>query len=152
VLKAQDQGLLPFKKPLNSVFINFFGDASLLSLNAEHLFKTGRFSYVSGKVGLGYNREFVLNNAPSDVYTTIPFHLTYNIGKTNHFLEVGFGATQFFGNTSLNLIPYPILGYRILPSRQKKLNLRVYVQVPFDGLEQEGILFIPVGASIGYCF
>jgi hypothetical protein len=143
-------------RPLNSIYINLLGDASLLSMNYERNFLISNSFLISGKLGLGYNEEFQLcifgPCSPPDNYITIPHHITGNVGKGRHFLEFGLGGTLINGNTSQTYLLYPIIGYKLLPLKPNKLNFRIFGQIPFSGLVTEDILFIPVGISIGISF
>lgn len=144
-------------RPLNSIYINLLGDASLISINYERLYLVSPTSILSSKLGLGYNEKFQLclygPCSPPDKYLTIPHHITGNLGKGRHFFEFGLGGTIMIGNTNHPYLLYPIVGYRILSLRSDKMNFRVFVQFPFSGkLDTHNILFIPFGLSFGISF
>lgn len=94
-------------RPLNSVYLNFFGDASFISLNYERQFLVSKTFIISSKVGLGYNEEFQFLCFPlclsNEKYLTVPHHITANLGKERHFFEFGFGGTSHL-ETNLNRI------------------------------------------------
>lgn len=148
-------------RPLNSIYINLLGDASLISFNYERKFLISQTFLISSKLGLGYNEEFSLNiciwgpcpppPAPKK-YLTIPHHITGILGKGLHFFEFGLGGTIISGVTTQPYLFYPIVGYRILPLMSNKINFRVFGQIPFSGLETDDILFIPFGLSLGVSF
>ena len=143
-------------RPLNSVYINLFGDASIISFNYERLFLLSPTFILSSKLGLGFNEEFKIclfgPCPPEEKYLTIPHHLTGNVGKGRHFFEFGLGGTIISGNTTQPYLFYPIIGYRILPLKSNKINFRVFGQIPFSGLETDDIVFIPFGLSLGISF
>jgi hypothetical protein len=133
------------------------GDASILSLNYEKLFLVSSTFILSCKLGLGFNEEFRisfsgLNSSPPKRYLTIPHHVTGNIGKGRHFLEFGFGGTIISSNATPHYWFYPIVGYRYLPLKSGKINVRVFGQIPFSELYGENIFFMPFGLSLGISF
>lgn len=157
ILFAQNQKELVNTRPLNSISLNLLGDASIISLNYERQFLVSPTFILSSKLGFGYNEEFQLcisgpcSSAP-EMYLTVPHHITVNIGKGRHFFEFGLGGTIINGNTTQPYLLYPIVGYRILPLRSNKINIRIFGLLPFSGLETDDILFIPFGLSIGESF
>ena len=144
------------ERPLNSIQINLLGDASIISINYDIQFLISSTFILSGKVGLGYNQELELcfsGSCPSPKnFTTLPHHITGNIGKGRHFFEFGIGGTVIVGNTKQIYFLYPMIGYRILPLNSGKLNFRIFGQIPFSGLGADDILFVPFGLSVGRSF
>lgn len=144
------------ERPLNSIQINLFGDASIVSINYDKQFLISPAFILSSKFGLGYNEEFQLcifgPCSPPEKYLTIPHHITGNFGKGKHFFEFGLGGTIISGNTNQNYFLYTIVGYRILPLNSNKVNFRLYGQIPFTGFKIEDIFFIPFGLSSGISF
>jgi hypothetical protein len=141
-------------RPLNSINLNFLGDASIISLHYDRLHPINPSMMLSTKIGMGYNEDFLLcifgPCAPPKSYVTLPHHVTANFGKKKHFLEVGMGGTLIGGDTDRPYMLYPILGYRFLPLNPGNLNFRIFGQYP---LQEEGdYLFAGVGISVGYCF
>lgn len=140
-------------RPLNSINLNFLGDASIISLHFERLFPVNTSWLISGKLGVGYNEEFQLclfgSCGPKRSYVTLPHHITAVYGKNRHFVETGLGGTYLFGDTEQNYFVYPIIGYRFMSRGPDKIIFRIFVQVPFSGLDTEDIVFVPVGVSIG---
>jgi hypothetical protein len=144
-------------RPLNSICLNLLGDGSLISGNYERQFFVKSIFFVSGKLGLGYNKKFQLCifgpcSSPPDKYLTVPHHITGNIGKGRHFFEFGFGGTIFMGKTTQPYLFYPIVGYKILPLRSNKLNFRIFGYIPFSKTQTGDILIIPFGLSLGLSF
>ncbi|SIN65308.1 hypothetical protein [Algoriphagus halophilus] len=82
-------------------------------------------------------------------YVTILYHITGNLGKSRHFFEFGLGGTIIGGNTTQPYLFYPIVGYRILPLKSKRLNFRVFGLIPFSGRITDDILFMPFGLNLG---
>lgn len=80
-------------RPIHCFSLNLLGDASAVSINYEKLYLINSIFFVAGKIGVGYNEEFQLNifgppSTPPEKFLTIPHHITCNIGKGNHFLEL----------------------------------------------------------------
>jgi hypothetical protein len=151
-LLGQNYSGLFSSRPRNNIYLNLLGDASIISINYERLFVSTPSTFLSGKLGIGYNEEFQLCifgpcSSPPDKYLTIPHHFTCNYGlrESIHFLEFGFGGTLINGNEYyLDLI----IGYRIQPKNSNKLNFRIFVSIRLrDG--GGDILYIPGGLSIG---
>jgi len=156
VLFAQNQEDTLDLRPVNNISLNLLGDASIISINYERQFLLSPNFILSGKLGLGYNTEFKIcifgPCSPPENYLTIPHHITGNIGKERHFFEFGLGGTIINGNTTQHYLLYPIVGYRILPLRSKKISFRIFTQIPFSGLETDDIIFIPFGLNLGLSF
>ena len=142
-------------RPQNSIYLNFLGDASIVSLNYERLLFINPNFFFSGKLGVGYNEEFLIcfsEDCTSERFITQTHHITGNIGKGRHYAEFGLGGTLIDGNTDENYLAYPIVGYRLHPLRSDKFNLRIYGSIPFTGLDTEDILYVPFGLSVGVSF
>lgn len=143
--------------PKNHIYLNLLGDASVFSLNYDRVWMLGDSKearqFFSTKIGLGYNEEFSLFSDYAETYTTIPHHLTYNIGGPISHFEIGLGATFLYGRISEYLI-YPLIGLRIVPLKRQNFNFRLYAQLPTvqDNNYKTGILFIPFGTSLGVSF
>ena len=139
---------------LNSIYVNLLGDASIISINYERLLIASPNSFFSSKLGIGYNEEFELcifgPCSDQKKFLTIPHHFTVNFGKGKHFFEFGFGGTGIIGNPNQPYVFYPMVGYRLLPKQSKKLHFRIYGQIPLG--EDDRILFIPIGVSLGRSF
>ncbi|UZR94095.1 hypothetical protein [Chondrinema litorale] len=160
-LFAQDDDELIDERPLNSISLNLLGDASLISINYKRQFIINPSFILTSKLGAGFNKEFQLNlcfsgsctNSPSpEIFFTIPHHITGNIGKERHFFEFGLGGTNIVGNTSQPYLFYPIIGYRLSPEEADNINFRIFLQVPFSGLDTDKILFSPLGLNFGISF
>lgn len=156
VLFAQDAIESASSRPLNSIYINLLGDASIISFNYERIFLINKTFFISSKLGLGYNEQFQLCiwgpcSAP-ERYLTIPHHISLNIGNGRHFFEIGIGGTLIKDIKTQPYIFYPIVGYRIMPLKSNKINFRLFGQIPFSGLNIDNILFIPFGLSLGVSF
>lgn len=139
--------------PESNINLNLLGDASLISINYERLFFVNSTSFLTGKIGVGYNEEFQLciwgPCSPSEKYLTIPHHITGNLGSGRRFIEFGLGGTIISGNTNQNYLLYPIVGYRQLLLESNTVNFRIFGSIPFSGLDTEDILFVPIGLSVG---
>ncbi len=155
-LFAQTQEEIIAPRPLNSINLNLLGNASLISIDYERQFIIRPTLILSGKLGIGYNEEFMLciyGECPSpDTYLTIPHHVTGNIGKGKHFFEFGIGGAIINGNTTRPYLLYPIIGYRFLPLKSKKINFRIFGQIPLSGFDVGGVIFSPIGLNLGISF
>jgi hypothetical protein len=144
------------KRPVKNVNFNFVGDASHFSLNFERQYLIHQNFIISQKIGIGYNEKFqvcLFGHCDDFIrYLTIPHHVSMNVGKSRHFLEMGIGGTFLYGNTTQPYLVYPILGYRFLPIEKDNVNFRIFTHLPFTGKYAEDILFIPFGISLGVSF
>ncbi|TNE78736.1 MAG: hypothetical protein EP332_13230 [Bacteroidetes bacterium] len=136
----------------NHIYLNLLGDASLFSINYDRVWMLTESKNVnqffSTKVGIGFN---LCENA--NICTTIPHHLTYNIGGDNAQFEIGLGGTYLNGQIS-EYIVYPMIGLRLIPLKHPNFNFRFYGQLPTvqDNKYKTGILFFPYGISLGFSF
>ncbi len=142
-------------RPVNNINMTLLGDASIISGSYERLFLTGSAFIIAGKLGFGYTEEFRIClfgscSSPKGKFLTIPHHITGNLGKSRHFLEFGLGGTIIAGS-SQGYLPYPMVGYRLLPLKSKRINLRILVQYPLVR-SIDDVLFIPLGISAGISF
>ncbi len=143
--------------PKNHIYLNLLGDASVFSLNYDRVWMVGdskeAIQFLSTKIGLGYNVEFSVFSDYAETYTTIPHHLTYNIGGENSQFEFGLGGTFLFGHVS-EYIVYPMMGLRLIPLKHPHFNFRLYGQLATVQGNQykSGILFFPFGTSLGVSF
>jgi hypothetical protein len=151
MLFAQKSEEIIETRPLNSFNINLLGDASLISFNFERQYLISSTFILTSKIGLGYNKEFLIFGSNQEHYLTIPHHITGNIGKGKHFFEFGLGGTIISGNTTQPYLLYPIVGYRILPLKSNEINFRIFGQIPFFETHAT-IPFIPLGLSLGISF
>ena len=156
-LFAQNQEEDVKTRPLNSIYTNLLGDASLISVNYERLYSLSPTFILSSKVGLGYNIDFQLclfgTCPPPKEYLIIPHHITGNIGERRVFFEFGLGGSLILGETTQPYLMYPIVGYRIHPLKSNRVNFRIFAQIPLTkGFIIDDILFSPVGVSLGLSF
>lgn len=143
--------------PKNHIYLNLLGDGSIYSLNYDRVWMLGEPNdsrqFLSTKIGIGYNEEFSLYSDVTDSYTTIPHHLTYNIGGPAMHFEVGLGGTLVLDQEPEYII-YPTLGMRFVPKRRQNFNLRLFAQLPvlpyYDFKTR--IWFLPFGTSLGVSF
>lgn len=153
---SQQQEEIIDERPLNNIYINLLGDASRVSINYERHFLVGTTFNLTSKLGLGYNEEFNFGGSSPDKYFTLPHHITGNLGKGRHFFEFGLGGTFLTGNKTLFYYLYPTIGYRISPLKSKKINFRIFGQLPlykYDKLDQlNDFTLLPIGLSMGISF
>ncbi|HMG14378.1 MAG TPA: hypothetical protein VK590_02955 [Saprospiraceae bacterium] len=146
-----------FNRPNNLIYLDFFGDGSLFSINYERQYFLLPYLFFTGKAGLGYNQNFNLCffgscNNPKKDYLTLPYHVTANIGGVRNFFEFGIGGTILGGNSTQYFLSYPILGYRYQAVKPNSFNFRVFFSFPFNGTDDYRFLFIPIGISVGRGF
>lgn len=148
---AQGNNEIPVERQTNRIFLNVFGDASMVSVNYDKVFLINDAFFLSGKLGAGFYQELTIwkDDIPFPKYFTIPHHITGNLGKGKHFLEFGLGGTFLTGVDKIYIV-YPIIGYRLLPFESNKVNLRIYGQLPVAGYNWETFWFVPVGLSLGF--
>ncbi len=140
-------------RPLHSIGVNLFGDASAISGYYEKLFSIKDNFILSGKLGFGYNETFcIFESCKKETFLTIPHHITANIGKKQHFFEFGFGGTLLIGNETSSYIIYPTIGYRIVPLKTNRLNFRIFGQYPLLKSKPIEAPFVPIGISLGLSF
>ncbi|NCU05174.1 MAG: hypothetical protein GXC73_14435 [Chitinophagaceae bacterium] len=150
---------LIINRQVKSVYFNFLGDVSFISLNYEQLKFIKPYLFISGKIGLGYNEPLQICFSGDCTFPeppgfiTVPHHLTINIGKKKHFFEAGIGGTYVHGEEVKKYFVYPVIGYRVQPLKKKKVMFRLFFNIQaFNSLEDYPFLNIPVGYSIGICF
>lgn len=146
-------------RPLNNIYINIFGDVSLVSVNYERIKIISPYFFLSGNIGVGHQSELQIcffwdcTFPESKKFITFPHHLTLNFGKKKHFLEAGLGGTYVYGITQKKYFIYPLIGYRIQPLKSKKAIFRLYFNTSaFNSFEENVYLNIPAGISIGISF
>lgn len=146
----------PETRPRQNISLNILGDVSIISLNFESLFRVKEKSFLSGKVGIGYNHEIISTgwfSLPLFIpLATIPHHFTFNYGKKKHFIELGAGGTLLVNGGNGYYISYPIIGYRFQPEKPKRMNFRINSQFPIIDYSGSDIDPIAVGLSAGVCF
>ena len=145
-------------RPLNNYGLGVGGISPRISFNYERLFKGNDNLIISGQLGVGELEISYLclnfsggpsNCPPSELYFTIPHHLSANFGKGRHFFEIGIGGTAIVDYYDLPYIIGPIMGYRILPLNKGKINFRIYGSLPFTGYDTGGFIYIPIGLNLG---
>ena len=143
-------------RPLNNINYNI-GEGSLNSINYERLYFINRGYFLAFQLGIGNNEEWQDDtNLSSPIkYTTIPHHITGNLGKGRNFFEFGLSGLIVTGNLDQHYLLGPILGYRLQSLKFKRVNFRIYVNFPINYLVLftiPEILYLPIGASLGFCF
>lgn len=143
-------------RPSLTFYANLLGEGSLLSLNLEKSFFNKEWFFLNGRAGAGFTTQLgeclsgPCETNPGD-FLLLPHHLTFCIGKGNHYFEGGFGGTVILGNTSQHYIPFPTAGYRLHPVKKRGVYLRVMASYPLVK-ELADISWLPYGISIGMSF
>jgi len=140
------------KRPKNVVCMCVGGGATYISYEYERLF--GRSKSFFGAVGTGLGTATDPDEAD---YTTMPFHLSGNVGRRASIFEFGLGTTLIFSNPDRNSTTYLILGYRLsLPKKHKvAFALKINLNIPFDyynSIAKGSTQFIPLGLGLGIGF
>lgn len=139
-------------RPMNIVSLSFTGEGTMISANYERLFLLGSTNFIAGRIGVGYAGNIISDdNSEPENYLTIPHHITGNIGKKIHFLEVGISGAIITGDLDNHYMLGPLIGYRLQAMKSNKLNLRIFGTVPFLPYYAD-IFYLPLGISVGYCF
>jgi hypothetical protein len=140
------------KRPLNVVYMGVGGGATYISYEYERLFNRKKSIFIAAGAGLGAATE------PDEAYyTTLPFHVSGNVGKGVSFFEFGVGTTLIFNHPDRNSTSYLILGYRLALLKKHKVafSFRLNLDIPFDYYNvvgKGGPQFIPLGLGLGVAF
>ena len=140
-----------FERPRNAIYLDLLGNASIISLSYETHYPKSSSFMMSTRIGLGYNEEFQLclfgpcEEEPQK-FMTVPMSLTANWGWKRHFFEFGLGATIVSGG-SIQIVPYPVLGYRYAPLKSKRFSLRIFSNLYPN--PATSYILVPVGLSLG---
>ncbi|MEA1873560.1 MAG: hypothetical protein U9N51_03895 [Bacteroidota bacterium] len=154
---AQEYMQTDYATPLNSISINFLGDASITSLNYSRIIPTHTDVFINTKFGIGYQKTFDIClwggcDTPLK-FISFPHHVTGNFGKKRSFLELGIGGTFLCRKDYLNYLLYPIIAYRLIPLKLYRVNFRVYAHYVFYSTNKERDIFlVPMGISVGLSF
>lgn len=145
------------KRPLNNVYLGLLGDLSIITVNYERLFDIDTGVLLAGQLGVGYNEEFQLCffgpcQEPAEKYVTFPVRFSGLLGKKKHFLEMGVGGTFLFGSEPHPYYIYPLLGYRLQPFVKEKMVFRIFALYPLKSDQDESIMPVPLGLSLGMAF
>lgn len=157
LMVQSQENKLEIKRPVNTIGVSVFGDASIISANYERLFYVDSNIVLTGKVGVGRNEEFQICFSglcanPPERYLTLPHHFTANFGKNRNYLELGLGGTQFFQNKYEAYVLYALMGYRFIPRKRNNLSFRIHVDIPLSGLKTIDILYVPGGINPAFSF
>lgn len=152
-------------RPSNNINACALGGASYFSINIEKFFlnKEKSFFAVSAGIGMARSKEKteLPIQPPSGSYFTIPASLTFNIGSNKNFFEFGIGCSRLIEtiDQAVDYYVYPVIGYRFQPMEKYKLNLRVFINLPYGSFGSNPItssnedLFEPCGGiSTGIIF
>jgi hypothetical protein len=150
---AQERDTIPAGRPDFIISLNLVGDASLISMGFEKLFFIKPAFTLAGRLGFGFNQEFLLfSSDPPRNYFIMPMAVSCNFGKKRSYLECGLGGSVIAGGRTTYFMGYPILGYRLHPFRNPGFSFRAWLFYPFGQLsvlESTDLLMAPFGVSIG---
>ncbi len=103
--------------------------------------------------GIGMDRiytGFLGTSEQKKILFASPHRLTLNVGNGNHFFEAGIGGLVSVLESETNYMVYPVVGYRFMG--QNKSFFKFYLSYPMMGVQPNGLLFIPIGITIGQLF
>jgi|GEM_PF-3337486 len=163
-LFAQETDFNDQKRALNNISLNF-GGGTEFSANFERLYYVTSNFFLTGQIGMGYNTNYDEETGESiENFVVLPHHFTGNIGRKRSYFEFGLSSTLVLGDVKK---PYPIgplIGYRHLPLKAKRVGFRVYFNFPLSVFGKDfnpfwpefdidfGYTYVPLGFSIGYDF
>ena len=151
-LVAQEAKDIRIKEAPNYIFLNVIGDVSLVSLNYERSYFFSSKFRIAGKIGIGYNINFLLDK-PSEHFFTLPNHLMAIYGNMYNF-ELGIGSTLIIGaESSSEYYLYPSAGYRLI-FYTKDMGLtciRLFGTI-LPNWDSYSYVAIPFGVSLGTSF
>jgi len=149
ILTSQDNADSYLTRPLDGLYLNLLGDASIVSMHYEKLFPINRNLFITSKLGLGYSSELLAFGPFPESYITVPFHITTIVGRNRSFVEIGIGATLSLGTPNSSVI-YPVFGYRLQPLIVRKTSFRIIAQYPI--VSNDIPFFSPIGFNLGVSF
>jgi hypothetical protein len=148
-ITAQDSSYSLQQRHKNVVFMNVGGGATYISFEYERLFGGSKVFFLSAGAGLGS----AIEPLSETVYSTIPFHISGNLGHGVSFFEFGTGRTLISNNPDIS---YLILGYRLSLLKRHKLSfsLRLNFDIPFNlnRVKELDAQFIPLELGLGIAF
>ena len=158
---AQDDGAEQEQSGMNSLSVNFFGYSSLASITYERRSIISDKLFLSTMAGWGINDEFRIdfcfvedcNYPPEENYHIIPHHLTFNLGKKNHWFEFGLAGSYIIGdreNSSYRV--HGLLAYRFSQHSKKGVLFRIFAQYGLFKYKYANPIAIPIGLSVGKSF
>ena len=151
---AQDTDQLPKLRSDFIISANFGGDASIMSLGFEKLFFLKSGPVLAGKIGFGFNQEFIIFGSEAPVnFFTLPHSFTVNLGNGKRsFGEFGIGGTWLTDNHVHRYFIYPMIGFRYHPFNNPGFSFKAWAFWPFgqvDKVDATDVMFSPLGLSFG---
>lgn len=137
--------------PFAFVELNAGGNVSTMSLSFGNYLCVGRNQYGAASIGLGVVEYLTTGTMNSDMRITVPYYLTFMVGKSRHFAEFGAGGTFVLGPVNKLHYFYPMLGYRFYPLRRNKFHFRLYGSLS-NIKAQDNVDVYRVGCSVGFSF
>ncbi|MCK4879154.1 MAG: hypothetical protein KAS82_00795 [Bacteroidales bacterium] len=148
---AQDEDVVPDRRPDFIIGLNIMGDVSSLSLGFEKLFFQKPGLFLAVRVGIGYTESLLFGQF--DGFITLPHHITVNLGGGGRsFLELGMGGEIITDNREYYYLAYPMVGYRLHPFNSSKINFRAWLYYPLgQEIDQDWyeIFLLPFALSVG---
>ena len=148
-ITAQESSYSLQQRNKNVVFMNVGGGATYISFEYERLFGGSKVFFLSAGAGVGSGIEPLSET----VYSTLPFHISGNLGFRASFFEFGTGRTLITDNPDIS---YLILGYRLslLKKHRLSFSLRLNLDIPFNlhKVKELDAQFIPLELGLGIAF
>ena len=132
-----------------------FNDGTYYSIGYEHMFISKKHPQITHALGFfaGKSNEFQLClfgpcSTPPEEYYTVNFRYSLNVGRRRSRFEIGSSAGGIGKATGVTIL----MGYRFIPMKKYNLSFRVTASYPVLLTSRSKIIYIPLGASIGYSF
>lgn len=153
-----------FYRKHNSIYLGFAGtSASLFSLNYDRIIYNKPNWFLSTNIGVGFK------DPDFDTHFTIPFGVNLNLGKTDHYMEIGIGLTYEYSAWNKDSFSRTLFACKIGYRYQRKTGGLFFKGgltgvTPFfyfsDTRENNGSNFLKnidllpyiLGLSVGYTF
>jgi len=141
--------------PKNNILVGMFNDGTYYSIGYEHMFTSKKHPEFTHAVGFfaGESEEFRLClfgpcSSPAEKYYTVNFRYSLNVGTRRSRFEIGSSAGGIGKAVGVTVL----MGYRFIPLRKNNLSFRVTASYPLFVTNTPKILYMPLGASLGFSF
>lgn len=141
--------------PKNGMGLNL-GSGVIGSFDYERIISTNNHRALlalSLGAGIGMDRVysgFLGTTEQKKILFASPLRITGNLGNGSHFFEAGVGGLVSVLKNETNYMVYPVVGYRFMG--QNKSFFKLYLSYPMNGVKPNGLLFIPIGITLGQLF
>ncbi len=132
-------------KAKNAIYIGGFSEsATIVSVNYDRIVFTSDIIFLSASTGFGF--QPVLHNLNLEPIIGVPLNFSCNVGRKNHFLDIGFGLKYSSGLSQHEQSNNEFYNNQLLVKRSILFNINFgYKYQP-----QTGGLFFKLGYSPMY--